>query len=105
MGAKDYLEEVGSSLSAFFICNATLRLTGEPWRRCTESVPSPKTVNKSPLHAAIDVVRLARTYYTARLGHELINFAKISLLYRGTSSTHSSPHLPSEKSLAKPKLS
>eukprot|EP00439_Symbiodinium_sp_Y106_P059801 s1495_g8.t1 len=62
----DYLEEVGSSLSAFFICNATLRLTGEPWRRCTESVPSPKTVNKSPLHAAIDVVRLARTYYTAR---------------------------------------
>ncbi|OLQ04648.1 hypothetical protein AK812_SmicGene12254 [Symbiodinium microadriaticum] len=62
----DYLEEVDSSLSAFFICNATLRLTGEPWHRCKESVPSLKTVNKSPLHAAIDVVRLARIYYTAR---------------------------------------
>ena len=62
----DYLNEVNCSLAAFFICNATLHLTGESWRRCKEWAPS-LTANKSPLHAAIDVVRLARIFYAARL--------------------------------------
>ncbi|CAE7734383.1 unnamed protein product [Symbiodinium sp. CCMP2592] len=62
----DYLEEVNMSLAAFFICNATLRLAGEHWHRCQKSVPRARVVNKSPLHAAVDVVRLARIYYSAR---------------------------------------
>ncbi|CAE7378068.1 unnamed protein product [Symbiodinium natans] len=59
-------DSVNCSLAAFFICNATLHLTGESWRRCKEWAPS-LTANKSPLHAAIDVVRLARIFYAARL--------------------------------------
>ncbi|OLQ02812.1 hypothetical protein AK812_SmicGene14304 [Symbiodinium microadriaticum] len=61
----DYLKEVNCSGAAFLICNASLGLTGKNWLQCRNSVNgrSSKLRNKSPPHAAIDVVRLARHFY------------------------------------------
>ncbi|CAE7200063.1 unnamed protein product [Symbiodinium sp. CCMP2456] len=61
----DYLKEVNCSGAAFLICNASLGLTGKKWLQCRNSVNgrSSKLRNKSPPHAAIDVVRLARDFY------------------------------------------
>ena len=65
----EYLREANSSMAAFFVCNATLRRTGQSWTECRDAVNrrSAKAVyNKSPMHAAVDVTRLARTFYQAR---------------------------------------
>ena len=61
----DYLKELNCSGAAFLICNASLGLTGKKWLQCRNSVNgrSTKLRNKSPPHAAIDVVRLARDFY------------------------------------------
>jgi len=61
----DYLKEVNCSGAAFLICNASLALSGKKWLQCRNSVNgrSSKLRNKSPPHAAIDVVRLARDFY------------------------------------------
>ncbi|CAE7734444.1 unnamed protein product [Symbiodinium sp. CCMP2592] len=61
----DYLKEVNCSGAAFLICNASLGLTGNKWYQCRNAVNGrgSKLWNKSPPHAAIDVVRLARDFY------------------------------------------
>lgn len=52
-------------MATFVICNASLRMTGQSWKECRESVDSRSTAtrNLSPPRAAIDVVVLARTAY------------------------------------------
>ncbi|CAE7734476.1 unnamed protein product [Symbiodinium sp. CCMP2592] len=65
----DYLSEVNCSVAAFLVCNVSLGLTGREWARCRDLANDRSTTrsNKSPPHAAIDVVRLARTFYQLKL--------------------------------------
>ena len=52
-------------MAAFVICNASLRMTGQSWKECRDSIDSRATAarNLSPPRAAIDVVVLARAAY------------------------------------------
>ncbi|CAE7220473.1 rplV [Symbiodinium sp. CCMP2592] len=61
----DYLKEEHCSVAAFVICNASLRMTGQSWKECRDSIDSRSTAahNLSPPRAAIDVVVLAKTAY------------------------------------------
>ena len=61
----DYLKETNCSVAAYLICNASLRMTGQLWKECRDSINARSTAvrNLSPPHAAIDVVVLARAAY------------------------------------------
>eukprot|EP00438_Fugacium_kawagutii_P010010 Skav223137 [mRNA] locus=scaffold470:155804:156346:+ [translate_table: standard] len=62
----EFLKENNRSFAGFLICNATLRLEGASWKERVASITQEERSidswrNVSPLHTALDVVRLANS--------------------------------------------